>query len=356
MIAPDHTSADRVVVRPPNWLGDALLALPALSAIRRHFPEARLTIAAPAAIAALFREETSVRPDAVIDLPAQSRGQLAALASLRAEVAVLFPNSFRSAWTIRQAGIPARWGYAGAWRGWLLTRAASRQRTHGVQHQADYYRALVRGLGIPCDDSAPSMRATAASRALAERLFAELNVAAGVRVIAFAPGAAYGQAKQWPPERAAAVAARLVAERGATCVIVGAEHDRPAARAIESWLLAHTPDLAARVVNLVGRTSVNALAGVLASSDVLVTNDSGAMHLAAALGRPVVAMFGPTDERATRPIGTHTLVTADVFCRPCLLRDCPIDHRCMTRISVESVFAAVSRHLAFAQTAGEGMR
>jgi heptosyltransferase-2 len=171
-------------------------------------------------------------------------------------------------------------------------------------------------------------------------------------VIALAPGAAYGQAKQWPPERAAALIARLVTERAASCVIVGADHDRPAARAIESWLSSNARDAAARVVNLTGRTSVNALAGVLESSAALVTNDSGAMHLAAALGRPVVAIFGPTDERATRPLGTHALVTAQVFCRPCLLRDCPIDHRCMTRITVDTVFDATSQQLARAGAEG----
>jgi len=344
----DTTAVHRIVVRPPNWLGDALLALPALAAIRRHFPSAALTIAAPAAVAALFREDTDLRPDAVIDLPSESRAQVAALAALGADLGVLFPNSFRSAWTMRRAGIPARWGYARAWRGWLLTRSAAREKTHGVQHQADYYRALVRGCGLPCDDGAPRLGATAASRAEAARLFAEQKLMAGTRVIAFAPGAAYGEAKQWPPERVAALIARLIAERDASCVIVGAGHDRAAARAIESWLSAHAPATASRVVNLVGRTSVNALAGVLALSDVLVTNDSGAMHLGAALGRPVVAIFGPTDERATRPLGAHALVAAEVFCRPCLLRDCPIDHRCMTRITMDTVFAATSRQLSLA--------
>jgi heptosyltransferase-2 len=340
---------DRVVVRPPNWIGDALLAMPALAAVRRHFPAAALTIAAPAPVAALFREETDVRPDAVIDLPKAPRAQVAAIAAIRADLCVLFPNSFRSAWTVRRAGVPERWGYARAMRGWLLTKTAAREKRSGVEHHADYYRALVRGLGMRCEDAAPRMQVTAASRAQAARLLAEGGVPTGARVIALAPGAAYGQAKQWPPERVAALIARFAIELSASCVIVGADHDRAAARAIESWLSANARDAAARVVNLTGRTSVNALAGVLASSAALVTNDSGAMHLAAALGRPVVAIFGPTDERATRPLGTHALVTAEVFCRPCLLRDCPIDHRCMTRITVDTVFDATSRQLARAE-------
>jgi heptosyltransferase-2 len=349
MIPPDTTEVSRLVVRPPNWLGDAVLALPALAAVRRHFASAALTIAAPPAVAALFGEETGARPDAILELPDRSRAEIAALAGLRAELGILFPNSFRSAWDMRRAGIPMRWGYARSWRGALLTKRAIRPRLHGVQHQADYYRALVRGLGIPCDDAAPELRATAGSRGRAAALLAEQGVDPAARLIAFAPGAAYGHAKQWAPDRVAALAARLVAERGATCVILGAAHDQPAARAIESWLSAHARDAAPRVIDLVGRTNINALAGVLAACDLLVSNDSGAMHLAAALGRPIVAVFGPTDERATRPLGTHALVTAPVFCRPCMLRDCPIDHRCMTRITVEMVFAAVSRQLAFAK-------
>jgi heptosyltransferase-2 len=144
----------------------------------------------------------------------------------------------------------------------------------------------------------------------------------------------------------AALVARLVRDAGATCVLLGAAYDRQAARAIESWLRAQAPDAADRLVDLVGRTSLGALVGVAARTRVVVSNDSGAMHLAAAVGRPVVALFGPTDERATRPLGDHDVLLEDVFCRPCMLRDCPIDHRCMKRLTVDRVFEAVQRRLA----------
>jgi len=205
----------------------------------------------------------------------------------------------------------------------------------------------VRGLGVPCDDAPPRIELSEQTRARADALLAQHGVDPDARLVAFAPGAAYGDAKRWPEDRFAAVAARLVRDRGATCVIVGAPHDRPAARGIESWLRAQAPDAAARVVDLVGRTSLAALAGIAVRSRVFVSNDSGAMHLAAAVGRRVVAIFGPTDERATRPVGSHEIVTASAFCRPCLLRDCPIDHRCMKRIAPDAVFAAVSKQLAF---------
>jgi heptosyltransferase-2 len=226
----------------------------------------------------------------------------------------------------------------------LLTRAAARPR--GRFHQADYYRHLVRELGVPCaPDEPPRLAAAGASREAAERVLGVAAVAAPP-LVAFAPGAAYGQAKQWPPERVAEVIVRLVRERAAMCVLVGAGHDRDAGRAIESWLRANAPEAAGRVLNLIGRTSLGALVGLVARIDVMVANDSGAMHLAAALGRPVVAVFGPTDDRVTRPIGDHVVLTASVFCRPCMLRDCPIDHRCMKRITVARVCDSVTAILA----------
>lgn len=333
----------RVVVRAPNWLGDAVLALPAMCALRQHLPEASLTVAAPAGVAPLFREETGVRPDAVLVMPSSQREAVKVLREGRFDLGVLFPNSFRSAWTLRRAGVSERWGFARGARGFLLTRQ-SRGRPAGGHH-ADYYRGLVRGLGIECDDRPPALAASAASRQSAAVLLSRAGVTSDARLVGIAPGAAYGQAKQWPPARMAEVITRLVRERDITCVIVGAPHDRLAAREIESWLRSHAPDTRPRVLDFVGRTDLGSLVGLAAMCRVFVSNDSGAMHVAAALARPVISMFGPTDERATRPLGTGDVLTADVFCRPCHLRDCPIDHRCMKRIGVETVFDAVSRHL-----------
>ncbi|MEO8480822.1 MAG: lipopolysaccharide heptosyltransferase II [Acidobacteriota bacterium] len=346
MSEPTPATVARVVIRPPNWLGDAVMALPAMAALRLHWPAADLTIAAVPSVAALFREDTDVHPNHVIDLPTGTSAAVAALEGGGFDVGVLFPNSFRSAWQFWRAGIPARWGYARSGRRLLLTKCSARARRAGATHQVDYYRDLVAGLGIA--EGTPSVPRLAPSHPSAERahaLLAQLGVQDDELLIGMAPGAAYGQAKQWSPDRMAEVAARLVRARHSRIVIVGASHDREAARAIESWLRAHTPDVIDRVINLAGRTSLGALVGVAARFSAFLSNDSGAMHLAAALGRPVVAIFGPTDERATRPLGPHRVINVPVFCRPCLLRDCPIDHRCMKRISADSVFSAVSQAL-----------
>ena len=329
-----------IVIRPPNWLGDAVLALPAMAALRTHFADASLTVAAPPGIAALFREYNAVRPDHILDLPSSNRMAVGLLRVGQFDLGVLFPNSFRSAWMLRKAGVPERWGIARNFRGFLLTRKSAAQKT---EHHADYYRELVRGLGVECDDRPPSLKASAMSRTKADALLSRAHVAGDARLIGVAPGAAYGQAKQWPPSRMAEVVARLVREHDATCLLLGAAHDRSAAREIESWLRSKAPGTEARVVDLVGRTDLGSLVGLAERCRVFVSNDSGAMHVAAAVGTPVVAMFGPTDERATRPLGVADVLTADVFCRPCHLRDCPIDHRCMKRIDVGAVFAAVSR-------------
>jgi len=342
---PDHTVVSRLVLRAPNWLGDAVLALPAMTALRRHFADAHLAVAAVPGVAPMFREGTGVSPDSVIEVGLRPRETAALLEGGGFELGILFPNSFRSAWVLRRARIPARWGYGTSLRGWMLTRRSVRERRRGVQHHSDYFRGLVRGLGVPCGDEPPHLEPSRQSLERASALLAQRGIPADATLIGFAPGAAYGEAKRWLPDRVADVAARLVRERNATCLILGAPHDRPAARAIESWLRSHAPDAAARVIDLVGRTSLGTLAGIAARCRVFVSNDSGAMHLAAAIGRRVVAIFGPTDERATRPIGAHEVLTASVFCRPCLLRDCPIDHRCMKRISSDRVFAAVSAQM-----------
>lgn len=347
-IPQDHTVVSRLVIRAPNWLGDAVLALPAMAAIRRHFKDAHLAIAAPAGFAGIFRESIDARPDEVVALGSKPAQMKAAFAAGQFELGILFPNSFRSARLLKQVGIRERWGYRRAFRGPWLTKRSIPQRASGVQHQADYYRNLVRGLGIPVDEDAPKIVLTDATRQRGLGIVQRFKIDPARRLIVLAPGAAYGQAKQWPPARVAEVAARLIRDRDATCVMVGAGHDRDAARAVESSL----PDqaLRSRLIDLTGQTSLPELMGVIARADAVVANDSGAMHLAAALGRPVVAIFGPTDERATRPVGAggqSDVLTADVFCRPCHLRDCPIDHRCMKRVTADMVFAAVSRQLAF---------
>jgi heptosyltransferase-2 len=331
------TDPQRLVIRAPNWLGDAVMALPAMASIRSHI-SGTVIVAARASLAPLFQEQTDVRPHELVAL--DKTREVRQLRDTQADTIVLLPNSFGSAWIARRAGIRERWGYARSGRSLLLTRAVPRQR--GNVHHVDYYRDLVRGFGIDAIEGPPRLAVTDQTSLAADALLHDAGVTNAERLIGFAPGAAYGHAKRWPPDRVARLILQLVSTHGLVPVLVGAGDDRFTGREIESSLPAGT-----RLVNLIGRTTLGTLAGVIARCAAFVSNDSGAMHVAAALGVPLTAIFGPTDERATSPRsrGPADVILRQVFCRPCMLRECPIDHRCMKRIQIDEVAQSVTRHL-----------
>ncbi len=320
---------DTVLVLAPNWLGDAVMALPAIRDLRAHFAGSRFAVAARGSVAMLFRAVPGVDEIVVLepDTPA---------ARLRADIGVLLPNSFRAAWLLARAGVPERWGYAADFRTPLLTRSIRRPRVK--LHFGEYYQNLVRELGVATGPLTPELRLPGTRIETAGRLLRDAGWDARRPLVGVAPGAAFGHAKRWPRDRFAALASRLRAALGAECVVLGRSEDRDAAAGIEG-------------LDLVGRTDLLMLMGVLGHCRAVVANDSGTLHLAAALGVPVTAIYGPTDERYSLPLssrgpsGAVSAVVAQVFCRPCGLRDCPIDHRCMRRISTERVFQAVRAQL-----------
>ena len=322
-----------LVILAPNWLGDAVMALAAIADVRRALPEATIAVAARPAIAPMFR----LVPDVNEVVTLERRGWLQLGADLRGrqfDAALLLPNSLHSALTVARAGVTERWGYRRDGRGQLLTRAVP---PPSGLHQVKYYQQLVDALGFPNGASEPRLAVSAQSRQAAARLLEEAGWDGRAPFVALAPGAAYGGAKRWPPERFASLALELAAD-GVPTVMIGSGGDRDTA--------AEVKQAAPQVIDLVGRTDLSQLAGVLALARTLVSNDSGAMHLAAAVGTPVTAVFGPTDERATRPLGErHAILTANVWCRPCMLRECPLDHRCMRDIDTTRVVAAARRVL-----------
>jgi heptosyltransferase-2 len=320
-----------VVILAPNWLGDAVMALPAIRDVRRHFHGDTLTIAARPSVATLFRAVPGIDRIAVLN----SKKDVTQLA---AAIGILLPNSFSSAWLLKRANVPERWGYRADFRGLLLTRGVRRP-AHKV-HFGEYYSNLVRRLGVETGPLTPQLVVPPRGIASAAALLEKSGWKSGQPLIALAPGAAFGHAKRWPSKNYGELAGRLVREAGAACVIVGRGEDRDAARDVEG-------------INLIGHTDLLTLMGVLSHCRALVGNDSGALHLAAALGVPVAGIYGPTDERYSTPLtsieGAGDRVVAaivePVFCRPCFLADCPIDHRCMKRISTDRVYDAVRRFL-----------
>jgi heptosyltransferase II len=334
---------NRPVILAPNWLGDAVMALPAIADVRRAAPQAHLTVAARPSIAPLFHLIPSVDEVVVLERRASIgrvstwRGLGAELAGGRFDTAVLLPNSMHAALIASRAGIPERWGYRTSCRSSLLTRSI--HPPSGL-HQAEYYQQLVHALGFSNGPIEPRLVVSQEIRDAAAQMLAAAGWDGRKTLAAIAPGAAYGGAKRWPPESFAELVDALAAD-GVQSVLVGSQgDDRTGAE-----VLARIRQKSA-VLNLIGRTDLAALAGVATHCRALITNDSGAMHLAAAAGVPVTALFGPTDERATRPLGdSHVIVTHDVWCRPCMLRECPLDHGCMRGIQPGAVLEAARRSL-----------
>jgi heptosyltransferase II len=329
-----------LVILAPNWLGDAVMALPAIADVRRHVPRATIAVAARPAVAPLFAMVPDVDTTILLAPRRNMSGWVEAGAELRDgrfDAALLLPNSFQSALTVWRAGIVERWGYRTDWRRALLTRSVAPSRGG---HHVEYYQHLVRTLGFPSGPAEPSIAVASGARASGLDALTRAGWDGRATIVALAPGAAYGGAKRWPPQYFAELARALRAD-GIVCVMVGSAGDRRTGDEVEAAC-----GSACGLLNLIGATDLSTLAGVLVQCRSLVSNDSGAMHLGAALGVPVTAMFGPTNDRATRPLGAaHVVLTNPVWCRPCMLRECPLDHRCLRGISATAVHDAARRNL-----------
>jgi heptosyltransferase-2 len=345
-LAHAQSASKRVIVFAPNWLGDAVMALPAIDDVRRHAAGASISVAARPSIAPLFALVPGIRDVVVVDR--RGAGWREGVQRLREgsfDAALLLPNSLQSALTAWRAGIPERWGYRAQGRAALLTRAIRPPAAR--EHQALYYQRLTEALGFAPGPLEPRLDAPADARRTAADLLASAGWNGRSPLVALAPGAAYGGAKRWPAESFAALAAALASD-DVVSVLVGGAADAAAGTDVMGTgiFVRDAPGKNIPVpINLIGRTDLPMLAGVLAQCRALVSNDSGAMHFAAAVGVPLVAIFGPTNERETRPIGRlePMVLSHDVWCRPCMLRECPLTHRCMRGVTVETVLSATRR-------------
>jgi heptosyltransferase II len=317
----------RIFIRAANWLGDSVISVPAVRAIKAGRPDAHVTVAAPEKIASVWK----LVPDIDEVLPLKPGSFFSVVRTIRRQkpfdVAILFPNSLRAALEVWFAGIPRRVGFRGHHRRWLLNQIATEEPPGPIQHQVYRYLHMARELGGP--DAAPEMR----------KFLPRLKTNGAPAKLGLCPGAEYGPAKRWLPERFAEVALKIAEERPIQWVLFGTAADAERGAAIESTLGAHC-------VNRIGQTTLDQLVAELSECALLLTNDTGTMHLATLVGVPVVAVFGSTEPRLTGPLGTgHDVIRHQVECSPCFLRECPIDFRCMNAVSVEEVTAAVSAQL-----------
>jgi len=335
----------KVLVRATNWLGDAVMSLPAIRAIRGVFPHAHIAVVARPWVADLYAREASI--DRVIPYPAQrslgSRREFAArLYAQRFDGAILLQNAFDAALMAWLAGIPERIGYNRDGRGLLLTRRIAVPEPGEIpRHERFYYLELLRRAGLmerfPKTEEIRLEGIEAARESGAARL-ATLEMAGPV--IGISPGAAYGNAKRWFPERFAEVA-RQCQGIAPGVLVFGSESERTLAEQVVAAL--RGSGMQAR--NLAGGTTLREFIDLASVCRLFLTNDSGAMHVASALAVPTVAVFGATDDTTTGPTGPLARVVREhAECSPCLLRECPIDHRCMTRVTADRV-ASIAREL-----------
>ena len=318
----------RILIRSSNWLGDAVMSVPAIRAIKAGRPDAHVTVAAPLKIAPVWKLIPEV--DEIIPLNRNSLFHAVRLIKKRRrfDVAVLLPNSLRVALETWLAGLPRRVSYRGRSRCFLLNQIIPEPpRTGPLEHQSIRYLRIASECGAETSNSkhpTPNAQVPNPNKTL----------------IGLCPGAEYGPAKRWLPERFAEVAATVSVQLGVRWILFGTKNDAAIGEQIANTLGDHC-------MNRIGQTTLEQLIDGLRSCSLLLTNDTGTMHLAALLGVPVVAIFGSTEPHLTGPLGAcHTILRRHVECSPCFLRNCPIDFRCMKAISVQEVVDAVLSNLA----------
>jgi heptosyltransferase II len=318
-------------------MGDTVMAVPTLRALREVLPHAELWCLGPWVPSILEAEPTI---DRRLAAPHGWRARRALARQMRRaaiDLAILLPNSLGAAVDAWRQGGRWRVGYATDGRTWLLTHALPPSTM--FVHQVDAYLGLLRPLGVKAPAGEPTLTVSPTRRAEAARLLAEIGLGPGERTVGIQLGAAFGPSKLWPADRLAALASWLE-RRGVPAVLLGDGSAAPLVGAVEA-ALGHPPR------SLVGRDHPALLPALLAGFAVVVSPDSGPAHVAAAVGVPVITLFGPTDPRLTAPRGGRpTVLWRKPACAPCFQRRCPIDHRCMTALALEAVGAAIWDRLA----------
>jgi heptosyltransferase-2 len=329
----DPEVVGQILVRAPNWIGDAVMSLPVLAGLRRLFPLAEITVLAAPRVAPLFAAQPGVVE--VIHYPS-GRGKWQILWEMRGrfDLALALPNSMESALGLWLLGVPSRVGYNTDSRRLFLKEAVSGHRKLAGLHTVFYFLGLLKALGGVAAFTPPTLYLEPEEETRGARFLEECGHPGQGPWVGLSPGAAYGPAKRWPPERFAALGQELLREFDARLILLGGKEERTVANQVKE----HLPG---GVIDLVGLTSLREALGVLSQLQLLVTNDSGLMHAAAALSVPVVALFGSTDPESTGPFTSRATVIRHPWpCSPCFKRTCDVGYACLQDISVDEVLAA----------------
>ncbi len=333
----------KIVVRGANWIGDAVMTIPALQRLRKMFPDAEISLHTRSWAEGVFRDADFI--DEII--PIEGRGsvrsvidQSRVLRAMNFDLAILFPNSFESALVARLARIPKRVGYSTEQRGFLITDPLEVPSWKNQLHESKYYLHLIDTLGS-ASESNDQLELTVSTerRSEARTKLVDSGVRDGRKIVGIGAGSTNSLAKRWPAENFSRLADLLTVEQDADVILLGSETESDVSRSVlEASKEKH--------IDLTGQTDLAMATGILSELDLFISNDMGLAHIAAAVGTSTIVVFGPTNEVTTRPLGPYVeIIREPVECSPCMLRECPIDHRCMSRISPERVFETASKML-----------
>lgn len=335
-----------IIIRMPNWIGDLVMATPILADVRKAFPSASITAMCRRPLCDLLVKDPSIdelfcftKPENGFLRREDKRDIISKIAAGKFDVGILLTNSFSSAWWFWQGNVKRRIGSAKSFRSWLLTDPVAIP-NKGIEHQVNTYKRLLQPLGISISSTKPKLFFDAAERKVAKQLLTQQGYVEGMPLIGINVGASYGSAKCWPPERFRTLAMDLLRDKDVFLVFFG---DASTAKIVKEI----ARGLPQRAIDIAGVTSLRELGCLIEECSILVSNDSGPMHMAAAVGTPLIALFGSTEPIATGPFGVpESVIHKRPACSPCYKRKCPLDKfTCMEEISVEEVVAKVRAQL-----------
>lgn len=343
MISLRDYKPSKIIIRMPNWIGDMVMATPILTDVRKAFPESHITAMCRGPIGDLLREDHDIdelfcfSKVSSFGRRSEQRDIIEKLRRGKYDLGILLTHSFSSAWLFWQGRVMRRLGYKGNGRGFLLTDKMRLPKNVDVQHLVETYKMLLSPLGIPLSETKPRLFLTEKEIEDAKTLLQQLGISPQHQLVGINPGAAYGSAKCWLPDRFRKVTEKLLKNEDVRIIYFGDQASMPLVKEICQGLPS--------VINLAGLTSLRELAALISLCTVLLTNDSGPMHIAAAVGTPLVALFGSTNEIVTGPYKTGKIIHKHVECSPCYRRVCPIDFKCMKQIETDEVYSEITQIL-----------
>lgn len=329
----------KILVRMPNWIGDLVMGIPVLKDLKEKFPQAELTAMCRASFVDLLKNNSYIdeifsfkHAKGVFFRREEERNVIRKLHTGNYDLGILLTNSLSSAWTFWQGNVKFRIGYKGDFRASLLTHPMAFPEEREKQHLVVTYKKLLEPLEIEISKTSPQLFLSEEDIKEAYSILARHGVEKEHQIIGINPGAAYGSAKCWLPERFQEVTQKMLdMDSNIRVVFFGDQNGAPLIKTI-------CQNLSSRVLNLAGQTQLRQLMGLIKICDVFLTNDSGPMHIADALGTPLLALFGSTNPIATGPFTQKNFLRKEVKCSPCYKRVCPIDFRCMKGIHTEEVY------------------